>query len=82
MRIRIRLFAILRQRAGTDQFDLEIAEGTTARQASQLVGQRYPALNDFVPRVLLAVNRQYAKPDRPLADGDELALLPAVSGGV
>jgi len=75
------LFAILRQRAGVDQFDLEVPSGTTAIEASRAVAARMPALADLVPKTALAVNREYADGNRQLVEGDELALLPAVSGG-
>ena len=82
MRIRVRMFAILRQSAGTDALDLDLPDGATAQEASQAVAQRFPQIKNFLGKIALAVNHEYADANRPLADGDELALLPAVSGGV
>jgi molybdopterin synthase catalytic subunit len=81
MRITVKLFAILRDRAGTPELSLDLPAGATVATAGELLGERLPALRDFLPRVAYAVNRDYAKPDAPLSDGDELAVIPPVSGG-
>ena len=76
MRVVVRLFAGLRERAGTGRRDLELPDGAA-------VADVWPqlALGEEPPGVLYAVNRDYAKPDHQLADGDEVALIPPVSGG-
>jgi molybdopterin synthase catalytic subunit/molybdopterin converting factor small subunit len=72
--IRVRLFAGLREQAGWSERELEGAER---------VADVWPALGlgEEPPGLLYAVNRQYADRDRELADGDEVALIPPVSGG-
>ena len=82
MKIQVRLFAILRQYAGVERIELEIDPGLTARAAASLVARQYPQIATHLAKVSLAVNRQIAPGDQLLCDGDELALLPAVSGGV
>ena len=72
----MRLFASLRERAGRDVVELEIPAG--ARVAD--VMERLRGLCDGVP-VVMAVNREYAEPSDELHGGDELALIPPVSGG-
>jgi len=72
----VRLFASLRERAGRDVVELEIPAG--ARVAD--VMERLRGLCDGVP-VVMAVNREYAEPSDELHGGDELALIPPVSGG-
>ena len=76
MHVTIRLFAGLREQAGTGRRELDLADGAT-------VADVWPALDlGTEPLGLLyAVNRAYTEPDRPLADGDEVALIPPVSGG-
>ncbi|HMI98644.1 MAG TPA: molybdenum cofactor biosynthesis protein MoaE [Gaiellaceae bacterium] len=76
MRINVRLFAGLREKAGTGQRELELSEGAT-------VADVWPELElgDEPPGLLYAVNRAYTEPERPLANGDEVALIPPVSGG-
>lgn len=76
MLVRVRLFAILRERAGRDTLELELPEGARVRDALAAVDD----LAGGLPLVL-AVNRGYADPERVLAAGDELALVPPVSGG-
>jgi molybdopterin synthase catalytic subunit len=78
MVVRIRLFAQLRERAGASELSLELPEGACVRDA--LADARVAALADGLPLVL-AINREYAAEDAPLATGDELALIPPVSGG-
>lgn len=78
MQVTIRLFAMLRERAGTDQLVLELPDGARVRDA--LAAPPVAALADGLPLVM-AVNREYAAEDAPLGAGDELALVPPVSGG-
>ena len=86
MKVRVRLFSILRERAGTAETELHLPSGATVGGALEDLAKRLPRLaptlsgNGGFP-LLLAVNRDYAKPDTRLQDGDELALLPPVSGG-
>ena len=80
MQIRVRLFAILKDRAGADEVMLNVPERTTARQAADAVAQDKP-IKDFLPRIGYAINLSYVPADTVLKDGDELALIPPVSGG-
>ena len=76
MQVRVRLFAALRERAGTGEVELDLPEG--ARVADVLA--RLGAVVDGVP-VVMAVNQEYADDLAELNPGDELALIPPVSGG-
>jgi molybdopterin converting factor subunit 1 len=76
MEVTVRLFAMLRERAGASQVTLELPED--ARVADALA--ELHGLADGLPLVM-AVNREYADEERPLDPGDELALIPPVSGG-
>jgi molybdopterin synthase catalytic subunit len=82
MTVRVRLFAILRERAGRDEVELELADGATVAEAIAAV-RELPGLADVIGRlpVRMAVNRDYASEGTTLAAGDELALIPPVSGG-
>jgi molybdopterin converting factor subunit 1 len=76
MEVTVRLFAMLRERAGRPEVTLELPEGARVEDAlAELRG-----LAEGIPLVM-AVNREYADEARPLAAGDELALIPPVSGG-
>jgi molybdopterin synthase catalytic subunit len=82
MTVTVRLFAILRERAGSDSVEIELADGATVDDALAALAER-PGLAELLERmpVRMAVNRDYADADTPLAAGDELALVPPVSGG-
>jgi molybdopterin converting factor subunit 1 len=81
MRVLVRLFAVLREEAGHDRLDLEVPSRSTAEDVWRLLVERHPALAARRATVLAAVNRRYARFDEPVAEGDELAFLPPVSGG-
>lgn len=81
MTVRVRFFAILKDRAGTDAADLALADRSTVGEALDAIARQYAALASLLPRVAPAVNRAYAQRDEVLNDGDELALIPPVSGG-
>ena len=81
MRIKIKLFAILRDRAGVSELELELPSNATAASAGATLITRLPALQSAMGSVAYAVNREYAPATTVLNDGDELALIPPVSGG-
>jgi MoaE-MoaD fusion protein len=72
----VKLFAGLRERAGTGERNVELADGASAGEVWSVLG-----LGEEPRGLLYAVNKEYAERDRPLADGDEVALIPPVSGG-
>jgi molybdopterin converting factor subunit 1 len=76
MVVHIRLFAALRERAGRDRLELELPEGARVADALAAVDHLAGGLS-----LVLAVNREYAPEDQTLQAGDELALIPPVSGG-
>jgi molybdopterin synthase catalytic subunit len=80
--VTVRLFAMLRERAGRDAFELELAEGATVADALEALRDQ-DGLGEMLERmpVLMAVNLEYAANETPLTPGDELALIPPVSGG-
>jgi len=76
MRVNVRLFAGLRERAGREVVELELPEDARVRDAFERLG----GLVDGV-QVVMAINHEYADANTPLHPGDELALIPPVSGG-
>jgi molybdopterin converting factor subunit 1 len=82
MNIDVRLFAMLRERAGRDSVTVEVPDGATVRDAVAALANVH-GLGDVMDRtaVVMAVNREYADDDSTLSEGDELALIPPVSGG-
>lgn len=81
MRVRVRLFAIQRELAGTREVGLELIAGATIADAWSGLVERYPALAPGRASVRFARNSVYASADEVLADGDEVAMIPPVSGG-
>jgi MoaE-MoaD fusion protein len=76
MKVTVRLFAVLRERAGSDRLELDLPEGASVADALAEVDDLAGGL-----RLVMAVNREYAAADHRLEPGDELALIPPVSGG-
>ena len=82
MEVELRLFAVFRERAGRERLALELDEPATVADALAAAA-REPALTEILAAmpVRVAVNREYVDEDAPVNAGDELALIPPVSGG-
>jgi MoaE-MoaD fusion protein len=76
MHVRVRLFAALRERAGSDEVELDLPDGATVADAMAHLSE----VVEGVP-VVMALNHEYADELTELNPGDELALIPPVSGG-
>ncbi|MES1206979.1 MAG: molybdopterin converting factor subunit 1 [Pseudomonadota bacterium] len=81
MRIEVLYFAIVRERLKLDHETVELPGQATVGDARAAIGARHPSIASLLPRVQAAVNRSWVPDEHPLADGDELALLPPVAGG-
>ncbi len=81
MRVRLRYFAMVRELLDKSVEDREVAPQTTAGDLFDQLVAESPRLEALRGSVLLMVNQSYASLDHILADGDELALIPPVSGG-
>ena len=81
MRVTVRLFARLRDITGTAELAREVQPGATIRSVWRQLAGEHPELTDYERSISSAVNADYARMDRPLAEGDEVAFLPPVSGG-
>lgn len=80
MRISVRLFAGLRERAGADRVEVELPEGASV--ADLLAAMGTTPVGELAPRsCIVALNREYAGEDALVGEGDEVALVPPVSGG-
>jgi MoaE-MoaD fusion protein len=82
MTVTVRLFAILRERAGRDSVEIELPDDATVADAFERLAAE-PGLGELVGRLPLrmAVNREYVGGDARIAAGDELAVIPPISGG-
>ncbi len=83
MKHRIRLFAMLREQAGSNTVEVEVDEMATVADALRRLAEQQPALAPAIASMplVMAVNNEYATAETVLAAGDELALIPPVSGG-
>jgi molybdopterin converting factor subunit 1 len=82
MHIQVKLFALLREIAGTDTVVLEVPEAASTNQALHELGQRHPALQPYLENARLALKMDFVDETTRLNEGDELHLIPPVSGGV
>jgi molybdopterin converting factor subunit 1 len=81
MQIHVRLFAALAEAAGSRTLQLDLPSGADARQVRELVAARFPQVAGLCARSGFAVNAEFVDAGYSLHDGDEVALIPPVSGG-
>jgi molybdopterin synthase catalytic subunit len=81
VQVRLLFFASLKDIVGSRQLDLDVPSGATVNDLWDQLESRYPALQRYRPIVLTSVNEEYVDRSAPVADGDEVALFPPVSGG-
>ena len=81
MRVKVRLFASLRDIVGRGELDREVPNGATAQSVWDGLVAEFPSLRPYRAVSSCAVNEEYAKFGSLLRDGDEVAFLPPVSGG-
>ena len=81
MELTVRFFALYRERAGLSRLDLDLPENSTVGDMTGEVRRRYPNLAPPEVKIVVAVNAEYAEPDTVLKAGDDVCLIPPVSGG-
>jgi molybdopterin converting factor subunit 1 len=81
MRVRVRLFASLREAAGRSELEIDLPEPATAEDAWRRLAEFFPSLASRRTSLAAAVNRRYATFAHALEEGDELVFIPPVSGG-
>ena len=81
LKVTVRFFALYRERAGRNQISLEFETGATVSRMLEEVRRLFPGLAPPTVNIVAAVNAEYAGPDTVLGDGDDIALIPPVSGG-
>jgi len=81
MKVRVKFFAILRERAGTSMVIKELADGSTVADLWHELQKDYTRLDVPGIRLLYAVNQNYVSLDHVLKDQDEVVFIPPVSGG-
>ncbi|HTK94043.1 MAG TPA: molybdenum cofactor biosynthesis protein MoaE [Terriglobales bacterium] len=81
MQVRVLFFGLLREIAGGAEQRLAVKDGARLADVLAACEKQWPKLADYLPASATAINQEYASGDRALQDGDEVALLPPVSGG-
>lgn len=77
----VRLFARYRELAGTGELELDVPDRSTALDVFDRVAERFPDMRAMRASTLMAIDADFVRPDTELRDGEELALMPPVSGG-
>lgn len=81
MTLTVHLFARARELAGSGTVAVELPPGATVADLRRTLAERLPALAGLLERSAVAVNHDFAEDSRALAAGDEVAVIPPVSGG-
>ena len=81
MKIKVLLFGLLKDIAGRSSETLELEDGAVVRDVLAYYSQTIPRFEAMIPGLAISVAEEYARPDRALREGDEVGLLPPVSGG-
>ncbi|MCB9833623.1 MAG: MoaD/ThiS family protein [Planctomycetes bacterium] len=81
MKLRLRFFGRLTEIMSPEPQDFELAGAADLMGLKAALLARHPGLGNALERCMIAVNTEFAAPDQVLADGDEVAFLPPVSGG-
>jgi len=79
--IKVRLFAVAKQLAGSETIELNLPVGATIADARRALSERVPALAPLMPNLMFALRCNYAADSARIEAGDELACIPPVSGG-
>ncbi len=80
-KVKVLLFATLRDRAGTKELTLQLGDGATVRSLKDVLQNSYPSLGPALGSVLVSINREYAGDEDLIPIDSEVALFPPVSGG-
>jgi len=81
MKLRVKLFAVARQRIDQNEIEVELPTAATVRQLRGALAEQFPPLADVLAHVRIAVNSEYATDALELTRAAEVAIIPPVSGG-
>ena len=81
MKVRVRFFARARDLTGADSLEAELPPGATVADLRRVLAEQRPALAGLLERCAVAVDAEFARDEQVLSEGQEVALLPPVSGG-
>jgi len=81
MQVRVKLFAVARQKAGCELVEVDLPPAATVATLRTAIALQHPALADVIRHVRFAVDNEYATDNLPLSPSAEIAVIPPVSGG-
>jgi molybdopterin converting factor subunit 1 len=81
MIVRVKLFAVARQRAGSDAVEVEVLSPNTVANLRRALGEQHPSLAGLLPHAKIAIDSEYAGDAAVIMKGVEVAIIPPVSGG-
>lgn len=81
MNVEVRLFAVVKQLAGSERLMLDLPEGARVSDLREALCREVPALRTLAGQLLFAVDEEYVTPETPLPAGASVACIPPVSGG-
>ncbi|GGM67370.1 hypothetical protein GCM10007108_01800 [Thermogymnomonas acidicola] len=81
MKVTVRYFADYREAAGTEREEVEVPAGASLADVIRIAGEMHPGLNVDPRRSFLSINAEFRRPEDIVRDGDEVAIMPMVSGG-
>ena len=81
MNVNVRLFAGLHDLLGQREIRIELADDATVAELRRELARRYPVVTPYLPTLICAVDDEYVDPEHTLKDGDDVAIIPPVSGG-
>ncbi|MDH7507834.1 MAG: MoaD/ThiS family protein [Methanomassiliicoccales archaeon] len=81
MKVKVKFFASYREIVGQHEITMDMNQGTKLSDLIEDLKRLYPRLHGFTDPIVTSVNKKYAGDDVILKEGDEIALLPPVSGG-
>jgi molybdopterin converting factor subunit 1 len=81
VKVKVRLFAALHELLGQREVTLDLSEGATIDDLRDRLVEEHPIVRTLLPTLVWAVNEEYVPSEHRLRDGDEVALIPPISGG-
>ena len=81
MHVTVKLFALIREKAGTDTLALNLPDGADVSQVVEAIRHQQPALEPYLDNLRFSLDMDFVEADTTLREGDEVVLIPPVSGG-
>ena len=82
MKVTVKYFAVCHEMLNRSEEEMELPEGSTVNTILKQLEDEWPEIAEFYEVMQMAVNWEYATENTELADGDEVALIPPVTGGI